>query len=328
MGNGKLSELLLRHGECNIVGHIRPDGDCVGSQLAISTLLGGRGIKCNIIKNDDCGRILLPFFDGYAVVDDGEFDPDLPLICVDCSDFKRVGAKVLEKCKKPYLNIDHHISNENFAEHNVVDAARVSTTELVARALISEGVEFGKKIAEFLYLGIMTDSGRFAYGTTSATTVKIVEALVDRGVSLSDIYSRVYERDSLQRYRLLERCLRNVTVFAGGTCCSSFLADYDFRETNADPLDSEGFVNYTRQIDGVVAGAFLEFRDSYTKCSLRSKVTHLRMDIFAKNFGGGGHPAAAGFTVAAAESNGPEFYEKFQETLAAHVGTYLRKSLP
>ncbi|MDR3144508.1 MAG: DHH family phosphoesterase [Puniceicoccales bacterium] len=324
MGDQNLMDLLFRHRSCNIVGHIRPDGDCIGSQLAIFNLLKDRGIACNIVKNDNYGSILSQFFEGYPVLDADSFDPQLPLICVDCSDFKRTGEKIFGRCKSPYLNIDHHISNEKFAQHNVVDASRVSTTELIAHALISSGIDFGKTVADFLYLGIVTDSGRFAYDSTSLMTIKIVETLMEKGVSISEIYSRVYERNSLQRYHLLERFLHNVTVFADGMCCTSFVTDDDFRETQTEPLDSEGFVNYTRQIAGVVAGAFLEFHGSYVKCSLRSKGSIFHMETFAKKFGGGGHPAAAGFTINARENFG-EFYGKFQNALAEHVAPHLQK---
>jgi phosphoesterase RecJ-like protein len=180
-------------------------------------------------------------------------------------------------------------------------------------------VDFDKTVAEMLYLGIMTDTNRFAYWTTTIDTIKIVEVLVNKGISMPDIYQKVYERDSLQKYQLLERFLHNMTVFEGGRCCTSFVTAKDFTETGAVLLDTEGFVNYTRQVDGVQVGAFLEFHESYTKCSLRSKGTDFRMDIFAKQFGGGGHPAAAGFTIDAGDKS---FYSKFKTLLAEYVKNF------
>jgi phosphoesterase RecJ-like protein len=167
----------------------------------------------------------------------------------------------------------------------------------------------------------MTDSNRFAYDTTTLETVKIVEILMETGLSISEIYKKVYERDSLQRYRLLEKFLHNLTIFDSGRCCTSFLWEGDFEETKAESLECEGFVNYTRQIGGVKVGAFLEFRNSHTKCSLRGTDPAFRVDLFAKEFGGGGHPAAAGFTIA---PQGPDFYAKFREALAEH----LKKNFP
>ncbi|MDR1433366.1 MAG: DHH family phosphoesterase [Puniceicoccales bacterium] len=316
MANAKLLELLSRHGEYNIVGHVRPDGDCVGSQLAIYDILRAKNIGCNIVKNDNYGHILSLFFAGYQLRSCENFNEKLPLICVDCSDCKRVGPEIFSKCHKPYLNIDHHISNDGFAENNIIDATSSSTAQMIASMLLSEGVDFGEGIARALYLGIMTDTNRFAYDTATVDTIKIVETLMGKGVSISEMYRAVYERDGMQKYRLLEKFLHNMTVFAGGSCCTSFVTDVDFAETDSDPLDTEGFVNYTRQIDGVRVGAFLEMHASYTKCSLRSKSADFRMDLFAKRFGGGGHPAAAGFVVDGGNGN---FYAEFRKLLAEHV---------
>ncbi|MDR1401922.1 MAG: DHH family phosphoesterase [Puniceicoccales bacterium] len=319
MRKWNLRELLFKHDEYNIVGHVRADGDCVGSQLALHNVLKASNIKCNIIKNDNYGTVLSAFFRGYPVMDGENFNEKLPLICVDCSDFKRTGPKIFEKYSKPYLNLDHHISNDNFAQHNIVDANSSSTAQLIAESLIRENISFDKATAEALYLGIMTDTNRFAY-STAIDTIKVVETLMGKGISISEIHRSVYERNSLAKYRLLERFLHNISVFGDGNYCTSFITENDLRETQCEPLDTEGFVNYTRQIDGVKVGAFLEFHDSYLKCSLRSKNSTSRMDLFAKQFGGGGHPAAAGFTVDAAGEN---FYNNFKFALIEHV-----KNLP
>ncbi|MDR2778855.1 MAG: DHH family phosphoesterase [Puniceicoccales bacterium] len=320
MDDRKLATLLLEHHAYNVVGHIRPDGDCVGSQLAIFNILKAKNIKCNIIKNDNYGSVLSQFLNGYTTVDDTQCNQTLPLICVDCSDFQRVGMNIRKKYNKPYLNIDHHISNDKFANHNIIDSSASSTAQVIAEALLHENVDFDKKTAEVLYLGIMTDSNRFAYDTTTLSTIRIVEALVAKGIHVSEIFQKVYERDTLQKYLLLERFLRNLTVFQEGRCCTSFITEKDFMETKAEPFDTEGFVNYTRQINGVMVGAFLEFHGTCVKCSLRSKNATLRMDLLAKKFGGGGHPAAAGFNI---ESNDPIFYSKFKSALAEHVRNIL-----
>ncbi|MDR2628460.1 MAG: DHH family phosphoesterase [Puniceicoccales bacterium] len=321
MGDRKISALLFEYSAYNVVGHIRPDGDCVGSQLAIFNILKAKNIQCNIIKNDDYGFILSPFMDGYAVVDDRRFDSTLPLICVDCSDFRRAGTNICKKYNKPYLNIDHHISNDKFADHNIIDANASSTAQVIAEALLRENIDFDKKTAEVLYLGIMTDSNRFAYDTTTLATIRVVEALMAKGIRISEIFQKVYERDTLRKYLLLERFLHNVTVFEDGYCCISFITEKDFAETQAEFLDTEGFVNYTRQIDGVKVGAFLEFHETYVKCSLRSKNATWRLDLLAKKFGGGGHPAAAGFNI---ELKDIDFYAKFKSALAEHVRNILK----
>ncbi len=316
MNNYSLLELLLRNREYNIIGHVRPDGDCIGSQLAIYHILQQYNIKCNIIKNDDCGSVLSGFLNGCDVIQDDQANYKLPLICVDCSDFARTGKFIPRNYERPYLNIDHHISNNNYGEYNFIDPNAVSTTEIIARLLANDKVDYGKLAAEMIYLGIMTDSNRFAYSTTTKDTLKITESLVERGADLSKIYNAIYERNSIERYRLLMIFLGNITVFNDGLCCTSFVTADDFKNTGAQRADTEGFVDYTRALDGVQAGAFLEIHDEYIKCSMRSRSTNIRMDILASQFGGGGHPAASGFII---QSTIPDFYKIFQSALAGHV---------
>lgn len=316
MNNHSLLELLLRNREYNIIGHIRPDGDCIGSQLAIYYTLQQYDIQCNIIKNDDYGSVLSEFLDGCDVIQDDQANYELPLICVDCSDFARTGKFIPCNYERPYLNIDHHISNNNYGEYNFIDPDAVSTTEVIARLLANDKVDYGKLAAEMIYLGIMTDSNRFAYSTTTKDTLKITESLVERGADLPKIYNAIYERNSIERYRLLTIFLKNITVFNGGLCCTSFVTADDFKNTGAQRADTEGFVDYTRALDGVQAGAFLEIHDEYIKCSMRSRSTDIRIDILASQFGGGGHPAASGFIV---QSPTPDFYKIFQSALAEHV---------
>ena len=313
-------KLLTRYKEYNVVGHIRPDGDCVGSQLAIANILKQLGIKCNIIKNSDIGRVLSRFFDGYELINDNEMDISLPLICADCSDFKRTGDYISENYKTgPYICIDHHTSNDRFAENNIINTSAAATAEIIADLMLQNGIKFNQKISNLLYLGIMTDTNRFAYETTTKNTLQIVEHLVDNGANLSSIYYDVYEHDSIERYRALEIFLKNICVFANGKCCISHLTFDDLEKVGAKHSDTKEFVNYARQLDGVDIGAFLDFNRDYINCSMRAKSPKFRIDIFAEKVGGGGHPAAAGFVLKNFQKN---FYETFKLELANYVQSF------
>ncbi|MDR2435936.1 MAG: bifunctional oligoribonuclease/PAP phosphatase NrnA [Puniceicoccales bacterium] len=289
--------LLDKHGGYNIVGHVRPDGDCVGSEVALSLIIRALGKGCSVIRNDIIPPDFAVFFDGVPCVSMGEIDGNLPLICVDCSDYERVGQGVQRVYDAAFLNIDHHISNNNFAQNNIVDGNAVSTTEILAEALIENKFTITKSIADALYLGIMTDTGRFAYAAASlgARTFRIAELLIDAGTNPNKIYSLAYENNTLQRYKLLERLLKNLEIFCDGRVCLSFVTESDFIETGATSLDTEGFSNYTRELKGVLVGCFLEVRKDSVKCSLRATDKSLRMDLLASLFGGGGHFCAAGF---------------------------------
>ncbi|MDR1256071.1 MAG: bifunctional oligoribonuclease/PAP phosphatase NrnA [Puniceicoccales bacterium] len=287
---------LLRPWEAyNIVGHVRPDGDCIGSEVALCEVIGALGKRCYIIRNDAIAPNFASFFHGMPIVSTDKMDSSLPLICVDCSDFSRVGQAVKSAYGEVFLNIDHHISNANFALNNIVNSSAASTTEILAELLIENNFTITKKIADALYLGIVTDTGSFAYDSTSLKTFQIAEMLVKLGTKPYKIYALAYENNTLQRYRLLERLLKNIEIFGDGRLCLSFVTELDFKETGATAFDTEGLVNYTRELEGVLIGCFLEVRNNSVKCSLRAVDRSLRVDLLASTFGGGGHPCAAGF---------------------------------
>lgn len=321
MNKHELSVQLLALKRCYIVGHVRPDGDCIGSELALAAILRTHGVHCEIVKNDPWGRILEPFFLGQSVVSPEEMDASVPLVCVDCSDFKRTGDVVLSKYEQPDVVIDHHLSNAGFGKYNYVDPSAASTTELLSDWLIAEQFPISAQVANWLYLGIMTDTNRFAYRSTTSKTLDIVRMLLERGADMSLSYQAIYERDTVERYRLLERLLHRMDIFEEGRCCLSYVEEKDFKETGAKYLETEGFVNYTRNLDGVEIGSYLEFHSDYVKCSIRSRSADYRMDLFAKKFGGGGHPAASGCTVYHYSSH---FYQEYKSALAEHLKNFYR----
>jgi phosphoesterase RecJ-like protein len=312
-----LFKLLGEREAYNVVGHIRPDGDCVGSQVALCAVIQALGRRCHIIRNDIAGQNFAAFFDHMPCIPVDEIDSSLPLICVDCSDYNRVGDEVKRMCDSVFINIDHHISNTRFALHNFVRSDIASTTAILAEMLLENKFNITKQIADALYLGIMTDTGRFSYASTSLRIFKLAEILVSAGADPHKIYALVYENNTLARYRLLERLLRNIQIFCNGRVCLSFVDESDFEETGADSLDTEGFVNYMRELKGVLIGCFLEMHSDFVKCSLRAIDNSLRVDIFAGLFGGGGHQSAAGFSKFA--PFGTDFVCEVRDALCKHM---------
>ncbi|MDR3273774.1 MAG: bifunctional oligoribonuclease/PAP phosphatase NrnA [Puniceicoccales bacterium] len=315
-----LFQLLRKHEAYNIVGHVRPDGDCIGSEVALSTVIRALGGQCYVICNDAIPPNFVSFFEGVPCVPADKIDNSLPLICVDCSDFKRVGQLVKLAYDEVFLNIDHHISNNKFALNNIVNGDAASTTEILAEILIGNKFAIAKQIADALYLGIMTDTGRFAYASTSLKTFKIAETLISSGTEPYKMYALAYENNTLRRYRMLERLLKNMEIFCEGRVCLSFVTESDFEETGAAAFDTEGFVNYTRELKGVLVGCFLEIRNDFIKCSLRALNKGLRVDLFASMFGGGGHPCAAGFLKHDIFEN--NFVERLRVALCEHVKNF------
>lgn len=316
----ELLNVLSEYSAYNIVGHVRPDGDCIGSSIALCRAILSLGKQCFVIRTDQISENFKYFFYDTPCVDVQSFNPELPLICVDCSDYNRVNNAVRKAYNIPFLNIDHHLSNKNFAKNNIIYSTAASTTEILTRLFIGSNINITLPIAEALYLGILTDTGRFAYSATSIDTFKYAELMIKKGVTANKIYSIVYENNTLQRYKLLERLLSNIELCCSGKACLSFLTEEDFIETGASVLDTEGFVNYTRELIGVLIGCFLELHNDYIKCSLRCIDKSLRVDLLASKFGGGGHPCAAGFLISDNIEN--NFIERFKLTVIAHINQF------
>jgi phosphoesterase RecJ-like protein len=311
-----LFELLARYDAYNIIGHVCPDGDSIGSQVALSEVVRALGKQCHIVENSAVPKNLSYFLKGVPSIPADGMDVSLPLICVDCMDYNRIGSVAGLHGREAFLNIDHHISNSWFAANNIVIDDASSTAEILAELLIGSKFTITKTMADALYLGIVTDSGRFSYPSTSLKTFKLAETLVGIGTSPSKIYTLVYENNTLERYRLLERFLKNIEIFCDGRLCLSFLREADFLETGASVLDTEGFVNYARELRGVLIGCFVDVRDDFMKCSLRAIDGSLRVDAFAGMFGGGGHQCAAGFSKTGVSS---DFIEDIKTALCRHV---------
>ncbi|MDR0679867.1 MAG: bifunctional oligoribonuclease/PAP phosphatase NrnA [Puniceicoccales bacterium] len=312
-----LLQLLNAHEAYNIVGHMRPDGDCIGSEVALCAIIRSLGKECYLILNDSIPPNFTSFFNNIPCVSEDKINGNLPLICVDCSDFSRVGQAVKLAYNEVFLNIDHHISNDNFALNNIVNCGAASTTEILAELLMESKFAITKQISDALYLGIITDTGNFAYDSTSIKTFKIAEVLISIGTKPHQIYALAYENNTLERYRMLERLLRNMEIFGEGRLCLSFVTELDFEEIGASAFDTEGFVNYTRELRGVLIGCFLEIRNSSVKCSLRAIDRSLRVDLLANIFGGGGHPCAAGFSKSNVSIS--SFISSLKAALCEHV---------
>lgn len=312
-----LNELLAPYPAYNIAGHVRPDGDCVGSAVALSRYLEQLGKRGYIVRHDTLPANLEYFLAGASSVTLENFDHSLPLVCVDCSDHARIGVQLAETYGQPFLVIDHHKSNKGFAQTSIIMPHAASTTEVLAKLFEKIGVHLGEKIAEALYLGILTDTGRFAYNT-SLDTFRYAQLMLQSGADPNKIYSLVYENDSIQRYRLLERFLANIELFSKNRACISHLSTADLAEVGGHVGDTEGFVDYTRKLAGVVIGCYVEFHDDFVKCSMRSVDKHLRLDLLAERLGGGGHACAVGFTA------DPQTFslDRLKESIDQHINEF------
>ncbi len=282
-----------------VVAHARPDGDSVGSTLGLYHMLRTAGKEPVVYSQD-------PIPDNYRFLP-GSGDIVLELTAgrmfdavflLDCSELERVGDHWEAVGQSgPVINIDHHLSNEQFADISLIDTRASSTAELLCRVAEGLGLELSKEAADCLYTGILTDTGGFCYGNTGRDSLLAAARLVGRGADPQWISENVYESSPIAKIRLLANAMKSLEFHLDGRVGSMVVTQADFAACGALPEHTEGFVDLPRSVRGVqVSILFTETADRFYKISLRSKGS-VNIERVARFFGGGGHMNAAACRV-------------------------------
>ena len=281
-----------------VVSHARPDGDCIGSQVALTRVLRAMGIDAICANPDPTPRrIQFAVGDTPLVRYDGLPEGELTAIYVDCADQGRAGDKFKTRFPAPFANIDHHLSNGGYAEHNFIDVGSAATAEILAGLFIDHHLPIDAQAAQALYAGIATDTGQFRFNSTSRRTFMIVGELMARGAQPAAAAAELYERESPGKLELLQRFLASLRYECEGSVCIGTLPDGIYAATGTSHEDAEGLVDYARSIEGVEIGVLIEEQATSIKASLRAKDPVFRMDLIAARFNGGGHACAAGLNL-------------------------------
>jgi phosphoesterase RecJ-like protein len=282
-----------------VIGHVRPDGDCIGSQLALSIALKNDGKKVTC-WNEDPIPDKLAFLDPNGLMEKPKrglaFDC---VIATDCASFERLGkAGRTAENRKVFINIDHHQSNTRYADINWISAREASTGELIFKLLKAGSWPITPIIADCLFTAVSTDTGSFQYATTKPLTYNTAGELVKRGADLAKICDEVYQSHPLSRVRLLKHLYNKFRLTHDDQIAYLWLKKKDFTRTGADTSESEGLIDHIRDIEPVeVACVFEELAPDLTRVSLRSKNHKVNVNEIAAQFGGGGHAAAAGARI-------------------------------
>jgi phosphoesterase RecJ-like protein len=295
----RILEAIRRSRTFCIVGHIRPDGDCVGSQLGLVLALKAAG-KQVVCWNED------PMPEKYAFLDpDGLFQKPRRgahfdcVIAADAASLERlgkVGPRVADR--NLLINIDHHTSNTRYGDLNWVSAREPSTGELVLRLLKIAKWPITRPIANCLFTAVSTDTGSFQYPTTRPGTFHAGAELVTRGADLAKICDEVYQSYPLSRVRLLKHIYSHFRLTHQDQIAYFWLKRADFVRAGCEGDDTEGLIDHVRAIAPVVvACVFEELEPGLTRISLRSKSEKVNVNEIAARFGGGGHHAAAGARI-------------------------------
>ena len=279
--------------------HQNPEGDAIGSILALGLTLKSLGKEVQILTQDPVPEVLTFLPGAQEIVHhaplDGRFDMAFAL---DCGDRARLGEE-FNKVRGigKIVNIDHHVSNDFFGDLNLVDPRASSAAEIIFDLVRTLGAPLTREVAENIYTGLLTDTGSFHYSNTSPQTFAAARACVLAGVDPAEVSQKVYDTQPLPRLRLLPRVLDTLELLEEGRVTSVLVTQQMLKDAGATVAMTEDFINFPRSVQGVeVALLFREVTPRKYRVSMRSRGA---VDVarIAAQFQGGGHPAASGCTV-------------------------------
>lgn len=293
----KAAKKILEADHLLVVSHRRPDGDSIGSQLGLTSALRKLNKKVICMNEDPVPEMFSFLKNKRDIKQVRDFGKKIDLIiCLDISNLERLGEKLMNlvvNSGKPVINIDHHASNEMFADINVVDTSASSTSELVYRLLKLMKHEISATEAESLLAGIVTDTGSFKFSNTSPLTLKVTADLMSKGADLSRISSEVYMSKPLAKVKLTSLVMERMETLDDKAY--SYILGSDFKKLGAKMEYTDGIVNEILYILGInFAVLITEERDGFCRLSFRSKDKKYDANRFARRFSGGGHVFAAG----------------------------------
>jgi bifunctional oligoribonuclease and PAP phosphatase NrnA len=316
----EIGRAFREHQRFVILSHVRPDGDALGSQLALALSLRQLGKDIRVWNED--GMLEKYSFLARAQLltkpPSGAEDVDVA-VALDTAIQNRLGtAFQAVRTAKIWINIDHHPSNPGYGDLVYVDPTAPATGQIIFELIKSERLPFDRAIAENLYVAISTDTGSFQYPNTTARTFEIAAELVRAGVDVGRINQQVYENYPRRRVELLRELLRTMRFEGGGRVASFSLSLKTAAELGVLPEDNEGLIDHLRAIRGVIAAVFFEeLPDGKVRVSMRSKSEKTDVCAICQKFGGGGHTLAAGARVRGSLA---EVEQKILEAICDAVG--------
>ena len=294
----EIATIFRREQSFLVVTHYRPDGDAIGSQLALTLLLQGLG-KTVEAWNDDDVPAKFKFLPGAKLVTRPPATPKSfdVVIAIDSSNWQRVGTSADKiASRKHFINIDHHVSNDKFAEINWIVTAAPASGQIVFDLIKRGNFKLTAEIAQCLFAAISTDTGSFMFGNTTADCLRAAAELVETGINVGELSRHVYESYPYARLRMLQLALADLKL-TDHTHTAYFWVTKDmFNNSGAKREDTEGLIDFARAIEGVVVALLFEELDEPGKfrVSFRSKHPQVDVNSIARHFGGGGHREAAG----------------------------------
>src|SRR5206468_4799742 len=290
------------HDRFTITTHENPDGDALGSLLAMKLVLDQLGKDAVMVLFGDA-----PLPGEYAFMPLADLRRRWPddvsergLLAVDCANESRIADPEVLGRVPLSIDVDHHHDNTRFGQINLIVADASSTGEVLRDVFRELDVELTPEIAEALYIALVTDTGRFQYTNTTPKARRLAAELVEAGADVHRVFQGVYESVQFAKVKLLARALERAEVYEGGAVVVSFLLRGDFGDVGAAEPYSEGIIDYLRAVEGAIMAVLIRepprSDGPLHRVSLRSSSDELDVSAIARKSGGGGHRQAAGFS--------------------------------
>ncbi len=312
-----VAEALRSNDRFIVTTHENPDGDALGSLLAMTFALRELGKDADMYL---FGEVPIPneyeFMDFAGIVRGPNPDSSgQVVVALDCANERRLGPEttLIEKAQL-VVDIDHHHDNTRFGKVNLIVGHASSTGEILADVFQELGLGLTPAIAEALYIAVVTDTGRFQYANTTAKALRLAAELVEAGADVHRVFQGVYENVAFAKLKLVARALENAEVFEGGRVVVSHLEREDFEHAGAEEPYSEGIIDYLRAVEGTELAALIREPPTANgpthRISLRTTEADLDVSAIARKSGGGGHRQAAGFSSEASIEEITEFIRR------------------
>lgn len=298
-----MRDFIQRNDKIIITAHETPDGDAIGSEMAMYHVLTALGKEVEVYNADPTSH-KYHFIDPDSVIRIIRQEKDLPhppddyaLLILDTNDIHNIGQVyelVVERAKE-YFFVDHHESDENFVSDNLVAESASSTCEILYDFFIDQGWEITFSIAQALYVGIVYDTGSFVYPKTGPKTFAVAHHLVSTGINPNYVYRRIYESNSISALRLQSLVLSTLELYYHQHVALTTMTGEMIKECNAIYEEADTIINVPLKSEAIRVSIFLkENEEGILRCSMRSK-GNIDVAQIAQSFGGGGHKTAAGF---------------------------------
>lgn len=297
----EIAEELLKRDDICICGHVSPDGDCIGSQLALRSALVQLGRRVHVLLASDAAVEVafssLPGFD--EMIPAASFEGECGVfVQLDAPNVKRIGEDAAKlRASAPFtITVDHHAVDERETDLSYTDPDAASTSMLVWELVRHLGADRSKEVATCAYAGLMTDTGRFQHQNADLAAFGAAYEMVEAGADPAALSAEFFQRRTLASIKLEACAIDNMRLLCDGRAALSFVTRSEMEQVGAVKSDCEQLINVLRSIDGVQIAAMLRDEGKHVRGSFRSK-DGTDVAIMAKRFGGGGHKAAAGFTL-------------------------------